>query len=246
MSNVGHLRARLADPDMPWTRSHVEDLINQIETLTKQRDEGWDAFYKLRKAVGEERYPGMTGKVRALSEASSAPETEAIPARAYPGDEAAVREAGVTLPYCSCVARASDDPHKKDCPFWISVLAARKAWHDRNVTAWSCSQEAKGQARCEQWCGWPQYCTAAGTDRRTQKESGKALIALNRIRRECEAQTKGTTHYDGCAVNHPYCRILAFVGDALHDSAPKADERCTCRPGTTWTDTNCPVHRPGC
>lgn len=26
----------------------------------------------------------------------------------------------------------------------------------------------------------------------------------------------------------------------------KAGGDCTCRPGTTWTDTNCPVHRPGC
>jgi len=26
---------------------------------------GWDAFYKLRKAVGEDRYPGMNGEIHA-------------------------------------------------------------------------------------------------------------------------------------------------------------------------------------
>lgn len=88
-----------------------------------------------------------------------------IPARPYPGDEAAVRQAGVTLPYCTC-AKMSDDPHKGGCPFWEAILAARKSWHDRNLVAWSCSQEAKGQQRCEQWCGYPELCTAVGTDRR--------------------------------------------------------------------------------
>lgn len=62
---VGALRARLADESMPWTRPHIESLIEQIETLTKQRDEGWQAFYKLRKTVAEEKYPGMTGTVHA-------------------------------------------------------------------------------------------------------------------------------------------------------------------------------------
>jgi hypothetical protein len=62
---VSALRARFADESMPWTRPHVESLINQIAELTKQRDEGWSNFYALRKQVAEERYPGMTGVVRA-------------------------------------------------------------------------------------------------------------------------------------------------------------------------------------
>ncbi len=63
---VAALRARFADESMPWTRPHVENLINHIAELTKQRDEGWANFYALRKQVAEERYPGMTGVVRAL------------------------------------------------------------------------------------------------------------------------------------------------------------------------------------
>jgi hypothetical protein len=63
---VEALRARFADKSMPWTRAHVESLINQIAELTKQRDEGWKNYYTLRKQVAEERYPGMTGVVRAL------------------------------------------------------------------------------------------------------------------------------------------------------------------------------------
>ncbi len=62
---VNALRARLANKDMRWSRAHVEGLINQLEQLTKQRDEGWGNFYKLRKQVAEERYPGMTAPVRA-------------------------------------------------------------------------------------------------------------------------------------------------------------------------------------
>lgn len=102
----------------------------------------------------------------------SSDETEEIPARPYPGDEEAVRQAfghPSRLPHCTCVARCDDDPHKKDCPFWTGVLIARNAWFDRNVAAWSCSQEAKGRPRCQQWCGHPQYCTATGTDRRRRK-----------------------------------------------------------------------------
>lgn len=64
---VGALRARFADESMPWTRPHVESLINQLAELTKQRDEGWDNFYRLRKRVAEEKYPGMTTPVRALA-----------------------------------------------------------------------------------------------------------------------------------------------------------------------------------
>lgn len=62
---IGALRARLADTSMRWSRSHIEGLINQIAELTKQRDEGWNNFYALRKQVAEEKYPGMTGIVRA-------------------------------------------------------------------------------------------------------------------------------------------------------------------------------------
>lgn len=64
---IGALRARFADESMPWTRAHVEALIDQIEQLTKQRDEGWNNFYALRKRVAEEKYPGMTDVVHAHS-----------------------------------------------------------------------------------------------------------------------------------------------------------------------------------
>jgi hypothetical protein len=59
------LRARFADESMEWTRPHVKALIEQIEELTKQRDEGWDAFNALRKRVAEEKYSGMTQPIRA-------------------------------------------------------------------------------------------------------------------------------------------------------------------------------------
>lgn len=41
------------------------ELINEIERLTKQRDEGWDNFYAVRKRIAEQQYPGMTKPVRA-------------------------------------------------------------------------------------------------------------------------------------------------------------------------------------
>jgi len=103
-----------------------------------------------------------------LIEQRTARETRAIPARSYPGDEEAVRQSGVRLPYCTC-SRGSDDPHKDNCKFWAGILAARTLWMDRNVTAWSCRQEASGHERCSQWCGHPEFCTAVGTDRRAQK-----------------------------------------------------------------------------
>lgn len=62
---VAALRARFADESMPWTRPHVESLISQIAELTKQRDEGWNNFYALRKQVAAERYPGMTASIHA-------------------------------------------------------------------------------------------------------------------------------------------------------------------------------------
>ena len=74
---LAYLKARFADETMAWTRWHVEELINDIERLMKQRDEGWDAFYKLRKSVAEEKYPGMTGVVRAINEAAPRDETKA-------------------------------------------------------------------------------------------------------------------------------------------------------------------------
>lgn len=102
----------------------------------------------------------------AVDEARGAQKASEIPARSYPGDEEAVRQTGVPLPYCTCVVRASDDPHKDGCKFWVGILAARKLWMDRNVTAWSCSQEVRGNKRCSQWCGHLEFCTATGTDRR--------------------------------------------------------------------------------
>lgn len=67
-NTVAFLKARFADESMPWPRPHIESLIEQIDTLTKQRDEGWQAFNNLRKQVGEDRYPGMTSTVRPTHE----------------------------------------------------------------------------------------------------------------------------------------------------------------------------------
>lgn len=96
-----------------------------------------------------------------------------IPARPYPGDEEAVRLAGVPLGYCTCPARADDDAHRNYCKFWKGVLKARKQWHDRNIVAWSCSEEAHGHKRCKLWCGHITYCTATGTDRRAHTQEGQ-------------------------------------------------------------------------
>lgn len=49
---------------------------------------------------------------------------------------------------------------------------------------------------------------------------GRMSTALDRIRRECVAQVNGSTHYEGCAADHPYCRILAFIQEALRPSPP--------------------------
>jgi len=48
-------------------RSRWKDLLAHAEALEAQAVAGWDAFYKLRKAVGEDRYPGMTGEVTPAS-----------------------------------------------------------------------------------------------------------------------------------------------------------------------------------
>jgi hypothetical protein len=81
-----------------------------------------------------------------------------------PGDEDLLRNAEKPIPSCTCVARGSDDPHGKECPFWLTILSARKAWRDKHVVAWSCSQEARGKVRCDQWCGLQQYCPASTLD----------------------------------------------------------------------------------
>lgn len=67
-NTVAFLKARFADEGMPWSRPHIESLIEQIDKLTKQRDEGCQAFNNLRKQVGEDRYPGMTAPVRPAHE----------------------------------------------------------------------------------------------------------------------------------------------------------------------------------
>jgi hypothetical protein len=37
--------------------------IRELEAALAKEKGGWDAFYKLRKSVGENRYPGMTAEV---------------------------------------------------------------------------------------------------------------------------------------------------------------------------------------
>jgi hypothetical protein len=46
------------------TRSVERELrIGELEAALAKEKGGWDAFYKLRKSVGEDRYPGMTAEV---------------------------------------------------------------------------------------------------------------------------------------------------------------------------------------
>lgn len=39
--------------------------IGELEESLAKEKGGWDAFYKLRRSVGEDRYPGMTEEVTA-------------------------------------------------------------------------------------------------------------------------------------------------------------------------------------
>lgn len=41
------------------------DRIGKLEAALAKEKGGWDAFYKLRKSVGEDRYPGLTGEMTA-------------------------------------------------------------------------------------------------------------------------------------------------------------------------------------
>lgn len=53
---------RVRDVDeKAWLSKRMSELE---AALTKEKG-GWDAFYKLRRSVGEDRYPGMTGEVTA-------------------------------------------------------------------------------------------------------------------------------------------------------------------------------------
>ena len=45
--------------DLAFLRERIRDL----EAALAKEKGGWDAFYKLRKSVGEDRYPGMTAEV---------------------------------------------------------------------------------------------------------------------------------------------------------------------------------------
>lgn len=47
-------------------RTRWEDLRAHAEVLELQASDGWHAFNKLRRSVGEDRYPGMTAEVTAL------------------------------------------------------------------------------------------------------------------------------------------------------------------------------------
>jgi hypothetical protein len=51
----------------------IMELETRLAEAEQDRDAGWDAFYKLRKAVGEDRYPGLTNVVRATASASVEP-----------------------------------------------------------------------------------------------------------------------------------------------------------------------------
>jgi hypothetical protein len=136
---VQQLYGRFTTTSLIFTRSHTSELFRIIETL-------YEHIERCQQAAVER----------------AAPEPCPLPPPPYPGDEQAVRDAGVQLPACLC-DRGQDDPHSDGCQLWAAVLAARQQWHDKHVAAWSCSLEAQGRIRCAHWCG---TCVAVGTDRR--------------------------------------------------------------------------------
>lgn len=75
-SDYDALAAELAAAEKQWNvdveaRGKLLNRVAELETALANEKGGWDAFYKLRKSVGEGRYPGVTGEVKA-----SAAETE--------------------------------------------------------------------------------------------------------------------------------------------------------------------------
>lgn len=78
----------------------------------------------------------------------------------YPGDDAVFKEFGGSQPSCSCDRWGDDAPHSPSCKFWQFVLALRKRWREKHLVAWSCSREAGGEPRCEDWCGGQRICVA--------------------------------------------------------------------------------------
>lgn len=110
-----------------------------------------------------------------------------IPALPYPGDEEALRQfVKGSVPFCTCIERSNDDPHRKNCPFWLTILAARGSWMNRNIAAWSCSMEARGRERCTQWCGNPGLCTAVGNSSAQNGPDAAADVLAERRRQVTE------------------------------------------------------------
>lgn len=58
--------------DLRWEIGKLQERNSILRVDLAKEKGGWDAFYKLRKAVGEDRYPGMTGEVKATDTAPRA------------------------------------------------------------------------------------------------------------------------------------------------------------------------------
>jgi hypothetical protein len=46
-------------------------------------------------------------------------------------------------------------------------------------------------------------------------ENNRLRDALESVMRYCEELTRGTTHYEGCADGHPYCKIWSIAQQAI-------------------------------
>jgi hypothetical protein len=57
----------MSEPDkyLPFNRRELIERCEALEAALAKEKGGWDAFYKLRRSVGEERYSGMAGEVTA-------------------------------------------------------------------------------------------------------------------------------------------------------------------------------------
>ena len=52
------------------------------------------------------------------------------------------------------------------------------------------------------------------------QEADRLRDALESVMRYCEELTRGTTHYEGCADDHPYCKIWSIAQQAIAREAP--------------------------
>jgi hypothetical protein len=77
IDEIKRLKARIAQLEADCrlatsARDYANDMLDRergsvarLEAALAKEKGGWDAFYKLRKSVGEDRYPGMTAEVTA-------------------------------------------------------------------------------------------------------------------------------------------------------------------------------------